>query len=207
MTDILRYNILKYTGKSGYERVVNSVSFKSVDTATYVDDRDSLNYPVYEPYLTDYSLSYENWTKLSLEILPDLVDNINSRGLTIKIDDCGFCYNKTYTKIKNIALWFDSLPLDNVIIRFGLTNTYTRPVDSRSDIAVETIETYYNDTLEFNNQLKVPLYFNGKNELLISEINGAKTDEFIVWQLEILKGIKYQIDPRVLKFKLHYELV
>ena len=207
MTDILRHNILKYTGKSGYERVVNSVSFKSVDTATYFDDSDSLNYPVYEPYLTEYSLSYENWTKLSLEILPDLIDNINSRGLTIKIDDCGFCYNKTYTKIKNIALCFDALPLDAVIIRFGLTNMYNRPVNSRSSIAVETIETYYNDTLEFNNQLKVPLYFNGKNELLISEINGAKTDEFIVWQLEILKGIKYQIDPRVLKFKLHYELV
>lgn len=207
MSTILEYEILKYTGKSGYERHVNSVSFKSVDTAAYLDDSDSTNYPVYEPYLEDYSLSYENWTKLRLRLLPELLDKVNSRGLTLTFDDCGFCYNITYTKITNISIWFDSVPNPSVDIKLGISETYRRPVDSRSDIAVESVKTYYNDTGEFNDQIKIPLYFGGKNELLISEIDGAKLDNYIVWQLEIFKGLKYQLDPRVMSFKIHYELV
>lgn len=207
MLPIIDYDILKYTGKSGYERVVNSISFKNVDTATYLDDSDSMNYPVYAPYLEDYSLSYENWSKIRLKFKPEILENVNSRGITIKVDDCGFCYNRTYTKITNISMWFDSVPSTGTSIKLGISDTYRRPIDGRSDIAVESIETYYSETEEYDGLIKMPLYFNGKDELLISEINGATLDDYIVWQLEIFKGSVYQLEPKTLSIRLHYDLV
>jgi len=206
MTPIMDYDILKFTGKASHSTVVNSISFKSVDTATFLDDRDSMNYPIYEPYLNPVSLSYENWTKFRLKLDPEYVDKISSRGLTVEKYNCGFRYNVTYTKIKNIAFWFNTKPLDDVKITVGTTNIYTKPVDSKSIIAVEDVTTYYNKDGIFNDEIKFPIYFNGKSEILINQLEGAISDDFYVWQLQLLSGIKYQLDPRLVGFKLHYDL-
>lgn len=206
MISVLQYDILKFTGKAGYNIPVNSISFKSVDTATYLDDRDSLNYPIFEPYLNDISLSYETWTKFKLKLNEEYVDNITSRGLTLEKEVDGVRYNITYIKIKNISFWFNTKPLSNIKINVGTTNSYSKPVNTESHIAVEDIITYYNGEKHFDDTVKFPIYFNGKSEILITQLNGAISDDFFVWQLQILSGLKYQLDQRVVGFKLHYEL-
>ena len=207
MIPILEYDILKFTGKAGYNVPVNSISFKSVDTATFLDDRDSINYPIFEPYLNEISLSYENWTKFRLRLNKDHIDNLNSRGITVEREEKGFHYSFTYTKIKNICFWFTTKPISKVKINVGTTNIYTKPVKSESIIAVEDVLTYYNEEDCFNNTIKFPIYFNGKNEILITQLDGVISDEFFVWQLQVLAGLKYQLDPRLAGFNLHYELV
>lgn len=207
MLPILQYDILKFTGKVGYNIPVNSISFKSVDTATYFDDRDSLNYPIFEPYLNDVSLSYETWTKFKLKLNEDFIDNITSKGLTLENEDDGINYTITYTKIKNISFWFNTRPANNVKINVGTTHSYIKPTNLESNIAVENITNYFNNDECFDDEIKFPIYFNGKSELLITELNGAVSDDFFVWQLQILSGLKYQLDQRVVGFKLHYEIV
>lgn len=206
MQELVEFNIVKHTGKSGYAKIVDCVGFKSIDTATYNENDDTKCYPVYAPYLKDRSFSYENWIKFKLNLNKNLEYTISSRGITFK-NDCGpFCYNRTYTKIKNIAIWFNMLPTAGSIIRIGVTNTYNRPIDTLSSIAVEDIATYYNNSTEFDNSIKIPLFFNGKNELTIQEIENAINDSYIVLQLEVTKGLTYQLDYRALKYHIHYEV-
>lgn len=206
MNDLFDFEILKFTGKVGLATVVNSVSFKSVDTATYLDDRDSLNYPTFEPYLTDKSYSYETWIKFKLRLNDNFKENINSRGLTIKKEDNGFCYNVTYTKIKNICFWLKSGVSSKAKIKVGSNPSYVRPVDSASSFAVEDINNYYNSEGVFSNIIKYPIYFNGLNEININQLDEAICDDFYVWQLELLKGLQYQLDPSLVNLQFHYEI-
>lgn len=200
------YDILKYTGKVGVETVVNSIAFKSVDTSTYFDDSDSNNYPVYAPYLTDSSYSFENWIKLRINLNKEFSNNLTSQGLIIQECVDGELLQVRFTKIKNICIWFNRVSSSSAKIKFGSTNQYVRPTDSPSNYAVENIALYVNKDYCFDDTIKYPLYFNGKNEIDIVNINDAKSDGYLVWQLEILKGLQYQLDNRLLNIKIHYEL-
>lgn len=206
MVDLINFSLVKHTGKSGYPVDVGCVGFKSIDSATSNENDDVKNYPVYAPYLRPRSFSYENWMKIKLNLNTNVDYVLSSRGLTIKEECNKFCYNVTYTKIKNISIWFDAQPLDNTHIRVGQSVDYRRPINTLSDIAVEDVLTYFNDTGEFNDLIKIPLYFNGKNELLVNQIDNAIDDNYIIFQLEVLKGLTYQLDYRPLKFRLHYEV-
>lgn len=205
MHNLIDFILVKHTGKSGYPVDVNCVGFKSIDTATNDENSDVRNYPVYAPYLKDRSFSYENWMKIKVKLLEgDYI--LSSRGITIK-ETCGdACYNRTYTKIKNICIWFNCHVNNSSIIRVGQNKTYIRPVDDLSTIAVEDIETYTVDKKHLVNTVKIPLMFNGKNELFFTEINGNINDDYLVFQLEVLKGLVYQLDYKPLKINLHYEL-
>lgn len=206
MDSYVDFTLIKHTGKSGYPRDVNCVGFKSIDTSTNDENTDVLNYPVYAPYLNPRSFSYENWIKFKLDLILGEHDILSSRGLTIK-EECGkYCYNRTYTKIKNIAIWFNMIPNNNVIIRVGQSMEYIRPVDTLSNIAVEDIRSYYVDCDDFNNLIKIPLYFNGSNEIEINKVSGSVNDTYIVFQQEVLKGLIYQLDYRPFKINLHYEM-
>jgi hypothetical protein len=206
MHNLVRFDLIKYTGKSGYARDVNCIGFKSIDTSTNDENADVLNYPVYAPYLNPRSFSYENWIKFKLTLILGEDDILSSRGLTIK-EECGdYCYNRTYTKIKNISIWFNNVPDTNVIVRVGQSQEYIRPVDTLSEIAVEDVKSYFVDNVDFNNNIKIPLYFDGKNEIEINKVSGSVNDTYIVFQQEVLKGLKYQLDYRPFKINLHYEV-
>ena len=206
MSNLIDFSIVKHTGKSGYPCIVNCLGFKSLDSATSDENNDSKNYPVYAPYLTDRSFSYENWIKFSLK-LNQGEHELSSRGLRFKKEACDVgCYNITYTKVKNICLWFNVQNNPAVVIRLGQTNTYIRPINTLSTIAIEDINTYLVETDKFSNTIKIPLLFNGLNELPINNVQGQLCDQFFVFQMEVLKGLTYQMDYRPYSFNIHYEL-
>ena len=62
MIELLDVVLVKYTGLAGKATEVNSISYKSADSATYLDSIDAMNYPIRSPYgLSPVNLSYENW--------------------------------------------------------------------------------------------------------------------------------------------------
>lgn len=207
MNDLINFVLLKSTGSSGYSFEISSLAFKSIDSATTCEVADSLNYPVYAPYLKSRSFSYENWIKLQLNLNKNIEYSLNSRGLTITDECSNYCYNRTYTVVKNIALWINSAIDDSSVIRIGLSQNYIKPVNTLSSIAIENLESYYVNDNKFNNLVKVPLTFNGgKSELLFTEVENAISDYYIVLQLEVLKGLTYQREGRVFSLNIHYDI-
>lgn len=206
MPELILFTLIKHTGKSGYAKDVNCIGFKSIDSASSDENADTLNYPVYAPYQSDRSFSYENWFKFRLNLNTDLDYTMNSKGLTFKQECSKYCYNYTYTKIKNICLWINALPVNSSIIRIGLTEEYMRPINQISKIAVEDIKTYYVDSKEFVNTVKIPLTFNGLNEIELVHLDNSINDLYIVLQQEVLSGLTNNLDYRPINIKLHYEI-
>ena len=206
MENLINFTLLKYTGKSGYASEVNCIAFKSIDSASSNENIDCLNYPVYAPYLNDRSFSYENWIKFKLDLNPDIDYTLTSRGITFDEKCRDYCYDITYTKIKNIAIWINSVPVDGCLIKLGSTFDYVRPTNSLSEIAIEDIKTYYVDSKTFINTIKIPLLFNGVNEIEVNKLNGSICDQYFVFQQEVLKGLQYSLDYRPININLHYEL-
>lgn len=207
MSNLIDFSVVKFTGKAGFNREVNCIGFKSIDTVTSDENTDALNYPVYEPYLTSTSYSYENWIKFKLKLNLDENCSLNSTGLTVKKYDNCTCYERTFTKLKNISLWISNIPQPNITIRVGTSSSYIRPVNTLSKIAIEDINTYRPDEDKFEKSVNIPLLYNGLNEIPAQQINNAFHDFFIVFQLEVSKGNTYQLDYRRFQYNIHYELV
>lgn len=101
------YDILKYTGLSGYSAEITYPGLKSIDRSTYTDDEDAINYPI--KYNEN---SCETWLRFRFK------DKWEG-----------------YTAFKNVKL-FVSAADPGLDIRFGQSVGYSRPTINLSTVAI-----------------------------------------------------------------------
>lgn len=122
----------KYTGKGGAEAEVESIGFKRIDSTVAgsqdapVDDRgDAVYYSIYTPDGDGITTSsYEAWVRFGIGQSPD-------------------------NHVSNFRLWTDDDEPDDVnapVLMVGMTSTYRKPTNAVSDIAVNNIYSYSEDT-------------------------------------------------------------
>lgn len=206
--DIFDVVLLKSTGISGYTVPVNSIAFKSVDYATYLDGRDAMNYAIDAPYGNESSnLSYENWIRFKVDLKCAFKKFLTPTGIDIPTGCRDKCTGEpcitTYNRIKNIKIWIDfDSSNSNIDITYGTSNTYRRPIRSKSDIALTSLKSIHNS----NRGLFISdILFNGKSEFNIVDFEQA-ISKYAIFQLELFKGVRYQFANQTIKVKLTYDL-
>lgn len=202
MIELFDVVLVKYTGLAGRATEVNSISYKTVDSAVYLDSIDALNYPVRAPYgTTPKTLSYENWTRFKLRLNMKYRKFLSGTSLHLPCESCHPDDNFVYTKIKNPRLWLKFKCFDGYEIKYGVTDQYIAPTAKQSQIAVNNIRQLQNEEFNFERSLEFPL--GTKGEILIGELDNFESD-FLVTQLTAFKGCQFQ--NTVMKIELHYDL-
>ena len=204
--DIFNISLQKATGVSGYEVPVDSVAFKSVDYATWRDSWDAQNYPIYAPYgYETVSCSYENWIRLKFSLKPEFKKNLYSNGLYLKdVDECtGKPTIYHYTDLKNIKIWMEPTEFIGCKIFYGNQTTYVKPVKTLSTVATTDISTIQMSEYDGTN---IPsILFNGNTIISLNDLLNTES-EYIIFQLQLFKGMKYYQANATINFKIHYDL-
>ena len=203
MIDLFDIVLVKHTGLSGYATEVNSISFKTVDSATWLDSIDSLNYPVRAPYGTKpKSLSYENWIKFKLRFDRRSRKFVDGTVLHLPPSDCEGCENDyTFTKVKNLRLWIRFKCTEAYDIHFGFSDTYVKPVKTPSVVATTNIKTIESTRFEEEYSIELPL---GNSEVIPLGLIEELETPFFVTQLTAYKGCQFQ--NSIVSVEVHYEL-
>lgn len=207
--DIFEVELLKYTGKVGISTPVNTICFKSIDTATFKDDQDAKNYPIHAPYSTNESYSYECWYKFKLKLKDEFAEFMNGSGIdipysTTDVNGQPIEAIKHYSTVGDLGLWFKINQVPSTVeIKFGKPVSYVRPVISQSVIATTPIDAYKNT--EYSSLTTIPLTFASLSTLTIAEAINASS-QFIVFQLKAIKGKTYQLANVNLCYSIHYTL-
>lgn len=189
---------MKYTGLAGRATEVNSISYKTVDSAAFLDSIDAINYPVRSPYgLLQCNRSYENWIKFKLRI---------SRHHRLDVDGNIFsCHDNElsgeFTTITNLKLWLTFSCGTGYDIKYNFTRTYTPPVISESIIATNNIRQL--QSRQFNDKFSVQIPFGDVSEMQIGNIDLYCSD-FFVSQLTAYKGCQFQ--NNLIGINLSYDL-
>lgn len=201
--NLLDVVLVKYTGLAARATEVNSISFKSVDSATYLDSIDAMNYPVRAPYgQKPVNISYENWIKFKLKIGRQYRKCLYGTSIQLPCgeEDCDSL--EVYTKIANPRLWLKFQCYGGFDIRFGFAEEYRAPIRIESDIAENSVREiqvrHYNE--EYS--IEIPLTTDG--EILLGDLEDFETD-FFVTQLFAYKGCEFQ--NNIMKLELHYDLL
>lgn len=204
--DIFDVTLMKATGTSGYEVPVDCVAFKTVDSATYRDGWDAMNYPVYAPYGgQSVSLSYENWIRLKFSLKEEYKDCLYADGIYIReIDHCTKEPTITkFTTVTNIKVWLDFVNMPGYSIFFGLTPTYVKPVQTASVVATTDLSTF--EMSEFDGSQLPPVLINGLSTVPVNTLLSNES-EYVVFQLQLRKGLPYMNNHQVIKFKINYDV-
>lgn len=202
MIELLDVVLIKYTGLAGKATEVNSISYKSVDSATYLDSIDAMNYPIRSPYgLSPVNISYENWIKFKLKV--NLKYQKHLHGTTIQLPCFGEnCHGvQTYTKIVNPCLWLKFKCFNDFEIKYGFAKDFRAPVRSESTIATTNIRTIQYDKFTDEYSVEIPLTSTG--EIMLGDLDKFESDYFVS-QLFAYKGCELQ--NKIMSLKLHYEL-
>lgn len=193
---------MKYTGISGKCSEVNSICYKSVDSATYLDSIDAMNYPVRAPYGTNpFNISYETWIKIKLRINIKYSRFLSGTVLQLprNSDNCDSV--ETYTKIVNPRLSISFKCLDGYDIKYGITNEFRPPIKNQSSIAINSIMDIKYD--ELNPDISGVDISLTNQEIMLGDLDTFESD-FIVTQLTTFKGCQFaNFIPKV---KLLYDL-
>jgi hypothetical protein len=204
--DIFDVTLMKATGASGYEVPVDCVAFKTVDSATYRDGFDAMNYPIYSPYGNEtVSTSYENWIRLKFTLKEEYKDCLYPSGVYIReIDPCTKEPTITkFTTISNIKVWLNFVNMPGYSIFYGLTPTYVKPVKTISTVATTDLSTF--EMSEFDGTDLPPVLVNGQSSVSLNDLLAGET-EYIVFQLQLRKGFDYMNNHQVIKFKINYDV-
>ena len=123
----------------------------------------------------------------------------------IKKDKCG-CDTipviKTFERIKNVKLWID-FEVDNMFeIYYGISNTFKKPVRNKSDIATNALSKISNAV---DGVFIQDIKFDNKDYIRIVDFE-SKISDYVVMQLELFKGNRYQLAGNVFKLKITYDL-
>lgn len=204
--NIFDVTLMKATGVSGYEVPVDCVAFKTVDSATYRDGIDAMNYPVYAPYGDKtVSLSYENWIRLKFSLKPKYKDCLYSDGIYIReIDPCTKEPTITkFTTVTNIKVWLNFVNMPGFSIFYGLTPTYIKPVQTISTVATTDLSTF--EMSEFDGTNLPPVLINGLSTVPVNTLLSNES-EYVVFQLQLRKGLPYMNSNQIIKFKINYDV-
>lgn len=204
--DLFDITLMKATGASGYEVPVDCVAFKTVDSATYRDGFDAMNYPIYAPYGHEtVSTSYENWIRLKFTLKEEYKDGLYPSGVIIKeIDSCTREPTITkFTTVSNIKVWLEYANMPGFSIFYGLSPTYMKPVKTVSTVATTDLSTF--EMSEFDGTDLPPVLVDGLSSIPINDLL-ANESEYVVFQLQLRKGMTYQNAHQVIKFKIHYDV-
>lgn len=202
MIELFDVVLVKYTGLAGRATEVNSISYKTVDSAVYLDSIDSLNYPVRAPYGTKpKTTSYENWIRFKLRLNLKYRKYLSGTSLQLPCHDCDDGDLTVYTKIKNPRLWLKFKCFTGYEVKYGVTNEYSAPTASQSVIAVNNMRSIQNERYDDERSIEFPLGTEG--EILIGELENFESD-FLVTQLTAYKGCQFQ--NSIMKVELHYDL-
>lgn len=202
MTELLDIVLIKYTGLAGRATEVNSISFKSVDSATYLDSIDAMNYPVRAPYgQSPINRSYENWVKFKLKINRRYRKCLSGTSIQLPCDECDNDNVEVYTKIVNPRLQLRFECFNGFEIKFGFTTEFRAPIRSESNIATTNIRTIQSDRHVGVYYVEIPLLDSG--EIYLGDLEDFETD-FFVTQLSAFKGCEFENKP--MSLKLIYDL-
>lgn len=203
MIDLLDVVLVKYTGLSGRATEVNSISYKTVDSATYLDSIDSINYAVRAPYGTrPKNLSYENWIKFKLRLNRKYRKCLKGTSMQLPCFEIGCDDMQVYTKIKNVKLWLKFQCFVDYEIKYAFAKEYTTPIRTDSVIAVNNIREIQNPRYNTEYVVEIPIG-NQDGEMLLGELEQYESD-FFVSQLIAYKGCQFQ--NSIMKVCIHYDL-
>ena len=197
---------MKATGASGYEVPVDCVAFKTVDSATYRDGMDAMNYPIYAPFGPEtVSTSYENWIRLKFTLKEEYKDGLYPSGVYIReIDPCTKEPTVShFTTISNIKVWLEFVNMPGFSIFYGLSETYVKPVKTISTVATTDLSTF--EMSEFDGTDLPPVLVNGQSSVSLNDLLAGET-EYIVFQLQLRKGMTYQNAHQVIEFRINYDV-
>ncbi len=202
VTELLDIVLIKYTGLAGRATEVNSISFKSVDSATYLDSIDAMNYPIRAPYgQRPVNYSYENWIKIKLEIDRKYSKYLHGTSIQLPCDQCGDSNLQVYTKIVNPRLLLQFQCFNGFEVKFGFTPTFRAPIRSVSDIATTNIRMIQSNLVDDSNAIEIPLTSSG--EIMLGDLESFES-EFFVTQLSAFKGCEFE--NKTMCLSLLYEL-
>lgn len=187
MIDLFDVVLNKHTGVSGYSSEVNSISFKTVDSAVWLDSIDAMNYPVRAPYGTiPFNRSYENWIRFSFKfnrryrqfVKGDYIEFVDDSGCTV-----------VYDKVINPRIWVEFKRTEAFEIKFGFADIYSKPVKTESTVATKNIKAIHSKHYDEAKSIELPL--TSKPYVSISEMESI-TSPFFVTQLTAFKGSQFQ---------------
>jgi hypothetical protein len=200
--DLFDVVIIKHTGLSGRATEVNSISYKTVDSATYLDSIDSLNYPIRSPYGTKpKNVSYESWVKFKLRIYRKYKKCLNGTSLQLPCFEEDCTDSQVYTKVTDLKLWIKFQCFSGYDVKYGFSTNYVPPVRSDSIVAIHNIKEIQTPT--FNNEYSITIPIGDGGEMLLGEIEDYESD-FFVSQLTAFKGCQFQ--NSIMKVGVHYNL-
>ncbi|MFA5404314.1 MAG: hypothetical protein WC358_05220 [Ignavibacteria bacterium] len=203
MTELLDIVLIKYTGLAGKATEVNSISYKSVDSATYLDSIDSINYPIRAPYgPSPVNRSYESWIKFKLKLHLKYQKYLHGTTMQLPCRGEGCHGVQTYTKIVNPCLWLKFKCYDDFEIKYGFAENFRAPIRSESDIATTNVRNIQYDKFSDEYSVEIPLSSTG--EIMLGDLDSFESDYFVS-QLSAYKGCEFQ--NKIMSLKLHYELV
>ena len=202
MLDLFDVVLIKYTGLSGRATEVNSISYKTVDSATYLDSIDSINYPIRSPHGTKTkNMSYENWHKFKLRINRKYKKCLNGTILQFPCFEENCDDMQLYTKVTNLKLWLKFQCFTGYEVKYAFATDYSTPVRNESLIAtnnIRGIQTYnYTDVYS----IEIPIV--GSGDILLGDIENYES-EFFVSQLIAYKGCQFQ--NSIMKVEIEYTL-
>lgn len=210
----------------GYSTEVNAIAFKTVDSATYLDSIDAMNYPVRAPYATNnikqfnytdkleydvdsgpvksgvYNNSFENWVKIKLRFDRKYRKCIDGTRLFVP---CA-CGNpdappEYYTKIKNLKIWVHFKNTEGYLIKYGFAEDFQKPVRVNSKIALSDIRSIGSNRYEDSIAIELP--FPNNTEILLGHVESLESN-FFVTQLKAFKGCEFE--NNLMWFEVHYDL-
>ena len=108
-----------------------------------------------------------------------------------------------FTTVSNIKVWLSFVNMPGFSIFYGLSPTYVKPVKTISTIATTDLSTF--EMSEFDGTNLPPILVNGQSTISVNDLLAGET-EYIVFQLQLRKGMTYQNAHQVIKFKINYDV-